>query len=67
MSGRAGCISRPLFAPAGALDWAVGAYVPARIDIVAMLRYYGAVNALEFALPGVLTWHLMPDGRKGGG
>jgi len=40
------------------------AYVPARIDIVAMLRYYGAVNALEFALPGVLSWHLMPDGRE---
>ncbi len=30
-----------------------------------MLRYYGAVNVLEFAVPGVLSWQLMPDGREG--
>ena len=39
----------------------------ARIDIEAMLRYHGAVNALGFALPGVLSWHLIPDGREGVG
>ena len=37
----------------------------ARIDIVAMLRYHGAVNALGFALLGLLAWHLTP--RRGGG
>jgi hypothetical protein len=36
----------------------------ARIDIAAMLRYHGAVNALGFALPGVLSWHLITDGRE---
>ena len=35
-----------------------------RIDIVAMLRYHGAVNALCFAVPGILSWHLVPDGRE---
>jgi hypothetical protein len=37
----------------------------ARVGIEAMLRYHGAVNALGFALLGLLSWHLIPDGRKG--
>ena len=30
-----------------------------------MLRYHGAVNALGFALPGLLAWHGKPAGRGG--
>jgi hypothetical protein len=37
----------------------------ARVDIEAMLRYHGAVNALGFALLGLLSWHLILDGGKG--
>jgi hypothetical protein len=34
----------------------------ARIEIATMLRYHGAVNALGFAVPGLLSWHLQPSG-----
>ena len=29
-----------------------------------MLRYHGAVNALGFAVPGLLSWHVKPSGRE---
>jgi hypothetical protein len=46
--------------------YALGSFEGAvRIDILAMLRYHGAVNALGFALPGVLSWHLILDRGKG--
>jgi YndJ-like protein len=46
--------------------YALGSFERAAwIDIEAMLRYHGAVNALGFALPGVLSWHLIHDGREG--
>jgi hypothetical protein len=46
--------------------YALGSFEGAvRLDIPAMLHYHGAVNALGFALPGVLSWHVILDGRKG--
>jgi YndJ-like protein len=45
--------------------YALGSFEGAAwIDIEAMLRYHGAVNALGFALPGVRSWQLIPDGRE---
>jgi hypothetical protein len=41
--------------------YALGAYRHVVwIDILGMFRYHGAVNALGFALPGLLAWHVAP-------
>jgi len=46
-------------------SYALGAFEGvARIDIAAMLRYHGAVNALGFALLGLLAWHLTPPDEE---
>lgn len=34
------------------------------IDITGMFRYHGAVNALGFALPGLLAWYVTPDAER---
>ena len=46
--------------------YALGAYRHAVwIDIAAMFRYHGTVNALGFALPGLLAWHIAPGPGRG--
>jgi hypothetical protein len=37
---------------------------PAWLDIPLMLRTHGAINALGFALPGLLAWNLAADGWR---
>ena len=68
-------LARALLAVSGAaillpmgLAWfyALGAYRHAVwIDIAGMFRYHGAVNALGFALPGLLAWHVTPGPGRG--
>ena len=69
LAGRAGSpiLARALLAVSGlallvpmGLAWlyALGSFEGvARIEIATMLRYHGAVNALGFAVPGLLAWH----------
>lgn len=47
--------------------YALGGYTTVvRISIQPMIRYHGVINALGFALPGLLAWTLTDPGPPGG-